>query len=335
MPFLLPLLALLLLSAAPTVTEVVTSMSDCDQYFLNQVPPQIGGILEGGKILDQNRYKPICQTLRNLRTFVTLYDTTNKIPVFSAYKYIGNTAGRPQNNWMTEPQLEEITLNANMEIAKSGKNYTHQADKKDYNNTQGYNRGHLLPSSYGFTRNEKTSTFTLTNIVPQVISFNNGSWRDMETCVRCVLDTNCINNNNNTEGFVVIGARPGNNFLNNKVNIPSMLWSAFCCYSSKQKTWLAGAHWGKNKEDNGTVLQTKTLDELRQKLGGKFEAFPGTKCRPTTTVTHLYPQLSNSKDCNCPPYVPTTSGSSTPHITLNPSLSALLFCSLIFLKFVV
>ena len=110
MPFLLPLLALLLLSAAPTVTEVVTSISDCDENFLDRTPPQIGGILERGNIRDQNRYKLICQTLKNLRTFVTLYDTTNKIPVFSAYKYTGKKdIRRPHTPWKIEPQVCFLT----------------------------------------------------------------------------------------------------------------------------------------------------------------------------------------------------------------------------------
>ncbi|XP_053272383.1 endonuclease domain-containing 1 protein-like [Pleuronectes platessa] len=304
MPFLLPLLALLLLSAAPTVTEVVTSMSVCNAYFLNQVPPQIRGILEGGIILDQNRYKTICQTLRNDERFVTLYDTTNKIPVFSAYKYTGKPEGPRQQQWKIEPQLEEITLNKNMELEDKSKSYTHQADTRDYVNNLGFEKGHLLPQSYGLDIIVKRATFTLTNSVPQVKSFNDGSWTNVEKCVQCVLDKYCKDANVQTEGFVVIGARPGNNFLNNKVNIPSMLWSAFCCYSSSEGAWLAGAHWGDNIEDGGRVLQTKTLDELHRELGAPSEAFPGTNCPLDTTVTHLYPSLSNN--CKCPRPVSTS-----------------------------
>ncbi|XP_060922605.1 endonuclease domain-containing 1 protein-like [Limanda limanda] len=276
-------------------------MSDCNAFFLNQKPPQIGEILEGGKILNQNRYKPICQTWSNSRTFVSLYDTTNKIPVFSAYKYTGKEDVPRQQGWKIEPQLEEITLNKNMEVADRSKSYSHQAIINDYNNTLGYGKGHLFPSSYGITIIEKRSTYTLTNSVPQVNSFNDGSWSYVESCVKCVLDKYCINNNNQPEGFVVIGARPGNNILNNKVNIPSMLWSAFCCYSKDQGTWLAGAHWGDNTEDAGRVLQTKTLAELHRELGGSSEAFPGTNCPLHTTVTHLYPPLD--KFCKCPPPV--------------------------------
>lgn len=102
---LLPLAALLLLSVVPTVAEVVQSMSDCKGFLHNETPPRVPGILENGNILDQNRYKPICQTLDNVRRFVTLYDTKNRIPVFSAYKYKGKNGCRPTTKWMTEPQV--------------------------------------------------------------------------------------------------------------------------------------------------------------------------------------------------------------------------------------
>ncbi|KAG9277451.1 peroxisomal acyl-coenzyme A oxidase 1 isoform X1 [Astyanax mexicanus] len=106
---LLLLPALLLLSIIPTESRVVTSITDCDNFFLGQTPPHIPGILEAGNILDQNRYKLICQTLHDTTTFVTLYDTRNRIPVFSAAKYRGSTPGRPKKlGWMIEPQLHAL-----------------------------------------------------------------------------------------------------------------------------------------------------------------------------------------------------------------------------------
>ncbi len=103
----LPLAALLVLSIDPTAAEVVESMSDCAEFLLNKTPPHVPRILEGGNILNPERYKPICQTLNYKRHFVTLYDTENKIPVFSAYKYKGDDGskrpGRPR--WNIEPQV--------------------------------------------------------------------------------------------------------------------------------------------------------------------------------------------------------------------------------------
>ncbi|XP_047452195.1 endonuclease domain-containing 1 protein-like isoform X2 [Mugil cephalus] len=299
---LLPLAVLLLLSVAPTETKVVESMTECNQFFLRGNPPNIPRILQGGNIWGQNRYKTICQTFENIPTFVTLYDTNNKIPVFSAAKYRGDHEGtRPKPSpWMIEPQLDDTKGNNNMAPDNNKKTYENQAGNTDYKNKQGYDRGHLFPSSYGYDQIEKTSTFTLTNIVPQNKYFNNGSWYNMEKCIKCVMDEYCINENNKVEGYVVIGAQPSNKpKLNNRVNIPSMLWSAFCCYNSKDKKWLASAHWGENIKPKNKYLKTKTLQDLHKKLGKNTEVFPKTECPLKATVTNVYKNLNSN--CNCQP----------------------------------
>ncbi|KAL4007418.1 hypothetical protein ACER0C_001270 [Sarotherodon galilaeus] len=292
MQHLLPLATLLLLSIVPTETEVVASVAQCNEFFLAQTPPNIPGILVGGNINDQNRYKVICQTLRDIRRFVTLYDTKNRIPVFSAAEYRGGPAGkRPKIKWMIEPQLEN-----NMILPEKNIFYTHQAGNIDYYKQTEFDRGHLFPSSYRSDDVDKRSTFTLTNAVPQRRRFNNGRWNSMERCVKCILDNYCINNNNQREGFVVIGAQPGNeNPLNLRINIPSVLWSAFCCYSHSQNKWLASAHWGENKDLGPEYLQTKTLGELHTELG--IEAFPGTHCPNDTSVTDLYSEPACKSQC--------------------------------------
>ena len=100
------LAAFLFLSVVPTVAEVVKSVTDCKGFLLQDTPPEIPGILKDGNILNQNRYKPICQTYNNRPRFLTLYDVNNKIPVFSAYKYIGvKDQGRPKGYWKIEPQV--------------------------------------------------------------------------------------------------------------------------------------------------------------------------------------------------------------------------------------
>ncbi|XP_028461949.1 mucin-5AC-like [Perca flavescens] len=320
---LLPLAALLLLlTIVPTVTEVVKSMSDCPGFLLDESPPNVPGILEGGNILDQNRYKPICQTFNNSRSFVTLYDTKNRIPVFSAYKYTGSKGKRPKDIWKIEPQLEDITDIKKMRTSNDQRTYNNQAGNADYTN-QSFDRGHLFPSSYALTENDKKSTFTLTNIVPQQSTFNQGSWKQMESCIKCVLDKYCFNNNVVKEGFLVTGAQPGQNNMNNRVNIPSMLWSAFCCYS-QSKGWLASAHWGDNIPETGvTYMQTKTLADLQNQLGTLTSVvFPGTQCPLHTTITHLYPNLNTC--CKCPPTISTTSASpSSTYVPLSTTSSPL------------
>uniref|UniRef100_UPI003AAC3732 uncharacterized protein n=1 Tax=Centroberyx gerrardi TaxID=166262 RepID=UPI003AAC3732 len=310
---LLSLAALLLVSVVPMVTEVVRSMSECAEFLLKETPPRIPGVLEGGNIRDQRRYKPICQTFDNTRRFVTLYDTDNKIPVFSAYKFTGSIGRRPDTLWKIEPQLENEKANKNMRRVDKKRVYNHQAGDIDYRNSS-FDRGHIFPSSHAFNTSDKHSTFTLTNIVPQVDTFNKKSWSRMESCVKCVLEIYCINQNNNPEGFVVTGATPSaGNFLKNRVNIPSMLWSAFCCYSTKTNKWLASAHWGDNVPDEGDhkYLKTKTLAQLNERMstaGSKFEVFPDTQCPLDSTVAEFYPEIiAEYPLCHCPPTASTKS----------------------------
>lgn len=97
--------ALLLLSIVPTETKAVKSMSECDRFFLNKNSPNITKILEGSIILEQARYKVICEFLNGTTTFVTLYNTRNKIPVYSAAKFRGDKCGKPSYKWMIEPEV--------------------------------------------------------------------------------------------------------------------------------------------------------------------------------------------------------------------------------------
>jgi len=99
--------ATILLSIHPTQTAVVNSMADCPGFLLEEKTPNVPDVLQNGTILDQNRYKVICQTFKNKHQFVTLYDTRNRIPVFSAFKYRG-TDGKKSNRprrWMMEPEV--------------------------------------------------------------------------------------------------------------------------------------------------------------------------------------------------------------------------------------
>lgn len=80
-------------------------MSECDSFFLNKNSPNITKILEESIILEQARYKVICEFLNGTTTFVTLYNTRNKIPFFSAAKFRGEKCGKPSYKWMIEPEV--------------------------------------------------------------------------------------------------------------------------------------------------------------------------------------------------------------------------------------
>ncbi|KAM9400097.1 endonuclease domain-containing 1 protein-like [Salvelinus alpinus] len=254
--------------------ENFSDVTDCEKFFLEGTTPNLPGILVNGTVQNQgqnqNRYKPICQNYKNIYRFATLYDTTNRIPVFSAYNFTGPDPGikdevcKLSRSWRMEKQLKN----------KNEPNRKHQAANADYsNNSLGLERGHLFPCSYAPDNATKSSTFTLTNAVPQYSSFNKGSWKTMEGRVREALLNNCKNNNKKIKAYVVTGAVPSNNNkLKERVNIPDLLWTAFCCYNSEKDKWVAEAHWGENKkkELNTEVLEPHNLTDLYVMLNNHY-----------------------------------------------------------------
>ncbi|CAM4639052.1 unnamed protein product [Leuciscus chuanchicus] len=252
------------------MTDVVESFKTCSQFFFKDKPPMIPGILENSVSMDQNRYRIICQKYikddkdLQIYRFATLYDTTNKIPIFSAYKYTGHAGKRPKcPKWRTEPQLDD----------------SEQAVDRDYlNNEMNVNRGHLFPCCHAADQDTVEATFTLTNAVPQYKNFNGGSWSHMELTVREIMNCRDENIPGDILAYVLTGAVPNTktppHILNNRVNIPSHMWTVFCCYNSKSKEWLSQAHWAENidesKEEDKKIISVKTLKELQDFLKSKY-----------------------------------------------------------------
>ncbi|XP_053263170.1 endonuclease domain-containing 1 protein-like [Podarcis raffonei] len=243
---------------SPGRAEVVTSFEDtCPQFFFRGTPPSIG--------LAPPHPARICQRYKNQYRFATLYDRDNRIPVFSAYIYNPGQAKRP-NTWRIEPQLLDLALPPEMETegsllqerddmqeALKGS----QAVLLDYKNLTDFNRGHLNPNGHQPDRDAKTSTFTLTNIVPQYIKLNGGAWNHYEQSTMASKTEGC------QETFAVVGAVPGESFIaKGRVNKPSHVWSAACCVidNNHLRSWAIIA---RNDEN---AVQTLTLGELEEKL---------------------------------------------------------------------
>ncbi|XP_055768705.1 uncharacterized protein LOC129844687 isoform X2 [Salvelinus fontinalis] len=171
--------------------------------------------------------------------------------------------------------------------------HQHQAGNSDYINSipsKDVTRGHLFPNSHAHDLDTQKSTFTLTNIVPQVVSFNDGSWKEMERNVREKLMTDCFSNNRNIEAYVVTGAVPNNNNnkLNKRVNIQ---WTTFCC---EYRQLVAG---GGEKEDQKKTLSSKTLAELFDKLNQGYD--DGVQLLPdqtSNTFAELFDKLNRHND---------------------------------------
>lgn len=87
-----------------TLSEVVDDFSKCSEFFLNNKPPEFTPA-------KGNTVKHICQCLwgdknQQIYVYATLYSTTWKIPIYSAYVFGSPNIGRC-DAWYIEPQVKK------------------------------------------------------------------------------------------------------------------------------------------------------------------------------------------------------------------------------------
>ncbi|XP_009304673.1 endonuclease domain-containing 1 protein-like [Danio rerio] len=258
MNLLLHLLMLSLLSSGSA--EVVKNFQfDCIEFFAKGKSPTI---------LAGDQYRQICQTLDGDEYhFATLYDTHNRIPVYSAYVFEGALSCDRRDKWYIEPQLDDIKAKPNMisekELIKGLGD--HQAVSKDYENS-GFDKGHLAPVYHARSQDCADSTFTLTNAAPQVPKFNKGPWRALEKFLADKQLHNCLLQKYTP--YVVTGVVPGRRTLNDRVNVPSHFWTAYCCLY-KKKCEISEGFIGQNK--NNVDIKGRTVEELEKELAELYK----------------------------------------------------------------
>lgn len=102
-----------------------------------------------------------------------------------------------------------------------------QAVELDYINST-YSRGHLNPSLHHHSHEDRSATFTLTNVVPQKAGSNDGPWEVLEQTVNQTLEAFCLG-----EAYIVTGVIPYRNaepwLKDHRVAVPEYIWSAYCC----------------------------------------------------------------------------------------------------------
>ncbi|XP_035240421.1 endonuclease domain-containing 1 protein-like isoform X1 [Anguilla anguilla] len=256
---------LVLAHLPPLRGEVVESFQDvpeCLDFFYERMVPKLDAANPNATRL--------CQRFNNSYHFATLYNTNNRIAVYSAYRFqTGGGGGRGHEKcWYIEPQLVNTSLNAEMEkeqhFRKEHKEPyigERQALNEDYTMLD-YDRGHLNPNGH-HTGNSRNATFTLTNVVPQNHDMNQNAWSKYEQQLTKLFNAQCA------QAYVLVGAIPSKNtwiVKKNKprINIPDYIWNAYCCLDNNGRPIGSGGATVRNT--GGTYVERCTLWELKEFL---------------------------------------------------------------------
>ncbi|XP_029382818.1 endonuclease domain-containing 1 protein-like [Echeneis naucrates] len=227
-------------------------------------------------------FKKICQRYGDQPHYVTLYDPHKHIPIYSAYTFKKSDGEkRVDFPWMFEPQLASDKGSSNMEPFPQSSNMhmnfeDTQAVLEDYADVVQYERGQLNPDEHQADPLDKASTYTLTNVVPQIREFNMGPWAEHQDIIRKRLNNFCRG-----KAFVVTGVTTSGHMIrrNNldRVAVPEYMWSAYCCtefdqnapYFVRYKFPVFGAY-GLNDRINNHMVEVP-LKNLEKFLKGRMD----------------------------------------------------------------
>ncbi|KAJ8408928.1 hypothetical protein AAFF_G00247460 [Aldrovandia affinis] len=238
---------------------------DCSGFLYQSRPP-------AG--LEHPTLRYICQRLVGQPRYLTLYDPTDHIPVYSAYTFKRSDGlKRADVPWMFEPQLSSLSDTGEMQPFPQ----THlhhrfkdaQAVLEDYSNAVGFERGQLNPDEHQADPNDKAATYTLTNVVPQVSEFSTGPWDQQEHRIRRRLNNYCRG-----PAYIVTGVTTSNLAIRHRgsarVAVPTYLWSAYCCpnfdhnapYMERAKFPAFAAHGLNQRDGPVTELSLQAVQEF-------------------------------------------------------------------------
>lgn len=103
-----------------------------------------------------------------------------------------------------------------------------QAVLDDYTDAVIYKRGPLNPDIHQADPDDKSSTYTLTNVAPLITHFLDTSWNPYLDIIRRRLNNFCHGNSFMVTGVTVSGATIQRD-NRDRLTIPKHLWLAYCC----------------------------------------------------------------------------------------------------------
>ncbi|XP_053551309.1 endonuclease domain-containing 1 protein [Bombina bombina] len=269
---------LLLISLAnAALAKVSVGFNDCRGFFYASTPPQ-------GFESISSQMTPICQMYEGYNNpfFASLYHKQNRYGLYSAYILAtrpGDVVGADQT-FRLEPQLVDTRLPSTIMLQPATETAIRnlglsgvagdlirnvQAVNSDYTGSN-YHKGHLNPNADHPDGPAQKVTYTLTNVAPMYGALNSGAWRNNEMRVRNIA-ASC------SKMHVITGVVPGNNWISvngvQRINIPSHVWSAYCCLDNNSRPIKAEGSLASNSVNSVTTgLSISNLqNQLRSLIG--------------------------------------------------------------------
>jgi len=128
-----------------------TAFADCPELYPNSKPIRVENTVE------------LCNSF-----YVSVYDEVNrKVVVVSERLKKGASVGAADSSgsFRVDPRVKDPVRTS------------------EYTNS-GYDRGHMAAADNGIDVNSVRETYFMTNVVPQYLSLNRGSWRVLESEIR-------------------------------------------------------------------------------------------------------------------------------------------------------
>ncbi|KAM5186488.1 endonuclease domain-containing 1 protein [Callospermophilus lateralis] len=246
------LLALAGLLEGRLVGEEEAGFGECDKFFYAETPP-------AGLAADS--HVKICQRFQGSERFATLYNTRDRIPVFSAFRSARPAPGSAEQRWLVEPQIDdphsslEEVMNEAEAITSVNNLGSKQALNTDYLDSV-YQRGQLYP--FTLSSDLQMATFTLTNSVPMTQSFQERWYMNLNSLVDQALVPHC---GNGEDLYIITGAVPSGSKVKDKVTIPEFVWLAACC-AAPGGGWAMGFVKHTGDRDIIEDVMVKDLEKL-------------------------------------------------------------------------
>lgn len=137
------------------VSSSVFGASNCPEFYAYEKPYRFKDVIE------------LCNSF-----FVTIYKPLIKSPLFSS---------------ALVPNSDKKVLRTNNFRADLRLDPSIRAEVRDYDNTVGLDKGHLVAAADSDDPQQMSDTFLLSNIVPQNSNLNRGAWNTLEQRVRSSL----------------------------------------------------------------------------------------------------------------------------------------------------